>query len=291
MKNENILCTSDWHFRKDTPICRTDDFFETQIKTLKQIRDIALEHNAIIIHGGDIFHRARPRQAQILETYLFNIFKDCEIIFIPGNHDLKNNNEQTIETTSDGVISKFENWTLLQKPTIKDCLFYFAKITDFNFGMFHKYCEKEKLPPFMNGIIAKDLLPTINNDYEIDLIVCGDNHHHFSLKLNNQTLINPGCITRQTANMKDYQPVVYLYNINTKETKTINLLDNDVNVVSVKHLTKQNERDNRIDTYINSLDKNMYIELSFEDNIKDKIIKNKISKKIAEKIYLAMGVF
>ena len=65
-----LLFLSDLHFRSDSPICRLDNFSKVQEDTIDQIYDIAEKNNAKIIIAGDIFHKAKPENAQYLETYL-----------------------------------------------------------------------------------------------------------------------------------------------------------------------------------------------------------------------------
>ena len=56
-KADAILC-ADLHIRPDTPICRTDDFFDAMSKKIDFILSLSKEHNCPILMAGDLGHKA-----------------------------------------------------------------------------------------------------------------------------------------------------------------------------------------------------------------------------------------
>ncbi len=295
MKNK-LLITSDWHIRSDTPICRTDNFQEIQIKTLKQISKIATNNNALILIAGDIFHKAKPEKAQELEILLYQIFKENSIYFIAGQHDLLYHKIENFDKGSIGVLSNYDNWYHFQEIQEMDsfcffrCFDYGTDIIDKDYEkdsvcITHNYTCEKQLPFFIkNGYTAQQLL----DEFDYDLFITGDNHHGFIFEKNNRLVINPGCIIRQTADMKKYKPFVILLNDDMTYEK-IFLLDNDVNAVDTSHLDIIKARDNRIDAFVEKLNKNIDLSYSFEDNIHTYLKENNINGNIKTKILQAIG--
>jgi len=167
-----LVFTSDWHIRSDQPICRSDNFWDIQEKTLKQINEIASKNNASIINAGDIFHRSNPKKSQELEILLSVIFKNM-IYYIAGNHDLKNGSIDNFEKGSIGVLNSFPKWfhyNFIYTSLINILFFDYGIDLTNNFNenimcVFHQYCELEKLPNYIeNGITAKELLNKYNYD-------------------------------------------------------------------------------------------------------------------------------
>jgi DNA repair exonuclease SbcCD nuclease subunit len=289
-----LIFTSDWHVRKDIPVCRKDDFLFLQKSTLTKIANIAFDNEAIIIHAGDIFHKAKPMYAQELEVMLYEIFKHNEIYFIAGNHDLLNHSVDNFDKGSIGVINKFENWN----SAIFKKVFGWMNIQFYDFGeelqniniipnklngaVLHKYCEIGNIPKYItDGITAKSLL----ENYDYDVFVVGDNHKSFVYEKEGRFVFNCGCITRQNANEKFYKPKVYLFDIETKSYEIIELLDNDVEAVSTEHLDKIKVKNNRIDKFIEKMkSEDVKLEVSFEKNLENYMNKNKTDKFVKEKV-------
>ena len=290
----NLLFCSDLHTRSDTPICRLDDFLKVQEDTIDQIYDIAEENNANVIFAGDIFNKARPDDAQYLETLLIRKMKEIDTSAIPGQHDLLYHKLENIDKGSFGVLrsSVLKNINILcEQNTAINYFSYGVKLENidlpqFKIAVLHKYCAKKEIPFFIrDGITAKDLC----DKYDYDLFIVGDNHHGFIYEhKTGQKVINCGCVTRQAADFIDYQPKIYLFDTDTKEIKTINLLDNDPSVIDISHLEEKKNRDDRITSFVEKLEGNVDIDLSFEQNLKVYIQKNKTSTKVEEKIWQAI---
>ncbi len=78
----NIIQISDLHFGSEFK----DDYFDNILQYIKENKP------DVVICSGDIVHKGRYRQYQKFLPYLEKL-KECanKIIFIPGNHDAKNN--------------------------------------------------------------------------------------------------------------------------------------------------------------------------------------------------------
>lgn len=293
-----LLLTSDWHLRKNSPICRKDDFQVIQKDTLKFINNLAFNKNVDkIIIAGDIFDKSRIMYAQDLLTVLNSIFDSCEIYFIPGNHDLPAHSVDNIDNSDIGVLRGFPNWKystdIVKIENVRfSFLAYGFKIIDdlnkdkFRICVLHRYCEEENLLGYIdNGITAKELF----KKYNYDLFVVGDNHRSFVYEKDNRFVFNCGCITRQSVTEKDYKPAIYIFDTETKKYETIFLPDNDPDVIDISHIENLNKRNERIDKFINKMkDKDFEIELDFEKNLENYIKNNSIDKFVKEKINMSL---
>jgi len=284
-----LLFCSDFHLRSTNPISRLDDFQQLQIDTLKFIAKVAIENNATIINAGDIFHKSKEENMQSLINQVYEIFKDIDIYFIAGNHDLLYKQIENFDKCNIGLLDKFDNWKHIQElsdPFIR--FFDFgAEIIDKDYEEYlsicvlHKYCEKDNLPDYINdGITAKLLL----EKYGYDVFVVGDNHKSFIYEKDGRFVFNTGCCARQNLNEKDYQPSIILFDTETKKYEKILLPDQNKNVFKEENLTEQIKRESRIDSFIDMVGKGKKVSFSFESNLKNYCKENNISEDIINEI-------
>ena len=251
MKNNNptAIISPDWHLRIDQPICRTDDFWEAQWKAIKFIFDTQRKFNYIpILHPGGLFHKWKPEYL-ILNT----LFEKglTNLIIVPGNHDLKNHNIVLISHSGISILEMFDesinlllgnapcryyhtdstNFIIHGYPWMMNPSFYdnYPNLTDAgvdhyqvkHIALIHILTYKKKsLWPGMEAMEGSDLL---NKMQGYDLIVSGHNHKGFVIKKDGRLLVNPGCLTRQTADQSDYKPRVYLWYAETNEVEKVYL--------------------------------------------------------------------
>jgi DNA repair exonuclease SbcCD nuclease subunit len=119
---------------------------------------------------------------------------------------------------------------------------------------------------------------------DADLIVTGHNHKSFTAKKGKQLLVNPGSLTRQTADQIDHKPCVFLYDSKQHKLKKHYLEIKD-NVISREHINIVKSKENRINAFIEKLKHGWDAGLSFEENIERGIKENKIPKRIQQIIY------
>ena len=288
------IFTSDWHIRTDKPVCRTDDFMETQKKVVGFIYDLAEKEDATVIIGGDIFHKARPERAQEIEMFLLKMFRRAPTAFIGGNHDFLYHRAENAYKGSIGVLALagFKNvWYYEYGKHASIDMFSFGKEVlglehyklscRHKIAVIHKYCDNKPIPDFIgDGIQARDLL----KEMPYDIIVTGDNHHGFTYKEEDRTVINPGSITRQVANMKEYKPRVYVYDEDEGIIRTVYLPDTDLDAVDDTHLERIKERVGRIDKFVDQLVHSQDIDIDFDTNLKVYIDTNKVNKSVRNTI-------
>jgi len=116
------------------------------------------------------------------------------------------------------------------------------------------------------------------------LIVTGDNHTSFTTEYEGRRLVNPGNLTRQTADQIDFKPSVWLWYADTNEVERV-YLPIQKGVISRDHIERKQEHDKRIDAFISKLDNDWNAELSFKDNLEIFKNENKVEKSVMEIIY------
>jgi len=124
---------------------------------------------------------------------------------------------------------------------------------------------------------------------QYDLILTGDNHKPFTETYQGRLLVNPGSIFRLTASQEEFRPRVYLWYADTNTVEPV-YLPIKQGVISREHIEHKEERDNRINAFISTLDTDWEAELSFEDNLKKFEETNNISEAIMSIIYKSLEV-
>jgi len=122
---------------------------------------------------------------------------------------------------------------------------------------------------------------------QYDLIITGDCHQSFTVEHEGRRLVNPGNLTRQVADQIDFKPRVALWYAEDNSIEWVYLPIQE-NVISREHITKVEERDNRIDAFISRLNDDYKTTLSFEDNLQEFIKVNDIRDSVKQIIYKAI---
>jgi DNA repair exonuclease SbcCD nuclease subunit len=299
-KEWDFLLVGDMHIRSDIPLCWDERFKEEQNNALLAIYETSREHNISILQSGDLFHKPNPGFQSIL---LFDSFFPGAIKYfytIPGNHDLPFQNIDRAKDSAYGLMAYLPMVYAHLKPTkIKRvhtsiCFFPFgSNLSDctpdpdvYNIAVAHIYVDTVK--PKWGGEDHHTTKEIFNLFKGFDLIVTGDNHIPVIDEKNGQLLINPGSITRQTADQIDHRPRIYLFSIERKEYEIVYLPIGEG--ISREHIEGQEKREERISAFVESLSKTHDIHLSFEKNMERFLAQNKVPKNIKEKIYAAMEV-
>ena len=285
-----ILC-ADLHLRDDKPICRTDNYWETQKRKLQFIIDQAKKHNAGILCAGDIFHRATKCSFELL-----NLFSKITVYHrfscIPGNHDLIGGETNSLHQTAFGLL--LEN-KIIEYPNV----FY---IKGFPFGAEIKRAkdkgDKWKFIALIHQMVINDktlwegqseyfLAKSLLKKYNFDLIVSGDNHQSFIVEYKNKFLVNPGSMMRMTAAQIDHEPKIYLYDTEKHEVKTIKI-PIEKGVIDISHITNKKQKNEDIEKLINSFSKDQISGETFQEKMKFFLEQNKIPESIKQIIFRSM---
>ncbi len=274
----DAILTADWHLREDTPICRADNFWETQWKKVDFISELQRKYNCPVLNAGDLFDHWKP-SPYLLSVTIEHLPKQFYTVY--GNHDLPQHSMELKHKSGIHVLSKAGVLTVLphghldEIPTKQSVSF---KISERKIYVWHTfvYTGKEPFPG------AKGKARNIMNKYkQFDLIVTGDNHQSFTYQLDKRLLVNCGSLMRQDASQIEFSPKVWLYFASTNEVTPI-IIPHDADAVTREHLNVEtDERDEKLEAFINTIksDENNNF-LSFEDNIKRYLSTIKVNKEV-----------
>lgn len=288
MKNPTAILMSDVHIRETIPECRTDDFLATFKRKLNFVKDLQKKHNDIpVLFAGDLFHHWK-NSPFLLSWALRSLPND--IIAIPGQHDLQAHSLENVDKSSIKVLEEAGKLTLLTNSSVisfssKDIgisgfpwsieLGQASSLYPKNIALIHYLVYKGKEPfpgASEKGGTAKQIIKKMPG---FDLIVSGDNHQTFVERVGNQLLVNPGSFMRTTAAQIDHKPCVFLWRASDNEIEQV-FLPIEKNVISREHIDLENEKDERIESFVSRLKDNVEITLSFKSNLDRFVNKNKV---------------
>lgn len=283
--NVTAILTGDWHLREDVPICRTDNFWETQWKKVDYISDLQKEYNCPVWHSGDLYNKWNPSLYLVAETikHLPNQFYTAF-----GNHDLPQHNLELANKCGINLLAEAGKLTILgethwnKEPTIGT---WRMPNTDTLVSIWHvmTYTGKEPYPgctdPKANALLRK--YP------QFKLIHTGHNHKTFIAELDGRLLVNAGSIMRQSADQEDFEPCVFLYYAESNTVEAV-YLPIEEGVVSREHIEKLEQRDSRIEAFISRLNTDWEGGISFEENLDRLLKENKIKESIRIIAYKAI---
>jgi len=272
MKPTLIAC-ADLHFRDSQPTCRLDNFWETQIGIMKWLKEIQEKYDVPLICSGDYFHHWKPSPRLLSACIEYMPF----VYTIPGNHDLPNHNSELFSKS--GLFTLFTAGKTSLWLTKLENMFHVEDISEKKVGIIHKLINHPQSDTSAKAILKK------YKDY--NLIISGDNHEHFIEKVGDRLLINPGSISRQTAAQVDHKPCVVLWDAESGKYEHIYLpIAHDV--ISREHLAKAEERDERMEAFVNKLKGGYEIELDFEANLKAFFENNRTRKAVEKLVWESM---
>jgi DNA repair exonuclease SbcCD nuclease subunit len=305
MKNPTAIILSDIHLRDTQPICRKDDFWETQIKKLKWLKSFhkSIGTNVPVLCAGDVFHewKTSPKLINMALDYLPN-----KMISIPGNHEMPNHNYELMDESGYGVLSKTDKirnnigvhrGTFGGSKNLSIQFFpYGTKLystdpdsPDIEIALAHHFVYKGRkpFPGQLTGV--KSLLKKLKG---YKLVITGDNHQPFTHKEGNTLLINPGCFSRQRASEATIRPRVYIWYAenNSFDIEYVPIEDSE-EIISRKHLEQIEYKNEKIEIFVGRLNENIDAQLDFKSNMKQYLDGNlKIKKLTKTKIREAMEV-
>lgn len=281
-QSPDAILTADWHLRQSKPECRLDDFEETQWKKVKFVSDLQEQYDCPVLHSGDLFDHWKPSPNLMAKT-IQNLPKRFYTVY--GNHDLPYHSMKLADesgvyavATGKGLeVLPFGYWN--DTPSEDGGMVVNSK----KVYVWHKYVHQIK-HLHIEGEAAHKILRQYP---QFDLIVTGDNHIPFVEEHEGRLLVNPGCLTRQNADQIDFKPRVYLWY--AKENKVVPMyIPVEQGVISRVHLDKQEQRDTRIDAFVESLQGNWGVGINFEENLRVFEREQKTPQNIMEIVYKAI---
>lgn len=276
-----MIITADWHIRNTRPRCRIDeDWIKTQQRALNQIAEICENKNAPLMVVGDIFNSNSDtsfeciNMVQKLADYIGGIY------ILAGNHDLPYHSSENIDKSAIGVLLQSENVFKIEDYSDEFSAPNFDEERNSMLYMFiHTLTipSKDK-PEFIECETPESLLekyPTAK------WIFTGDYHKNFVYKKDGRYVINPGCLIRQVSDMKDYQCGVYFVDTEKEIIEFIPIIDNE-ELVNDEYIIRENEREVRIESFVNKLKDVESVSLDFIDNVEKALLVNEIDEKLKD---------
>lgn len=277
--NPAAILTADWHLREDTPTAFTGDFQIEQWGVVTYISNLQEQYDCEVWHAGDLFNHWKP-SPWLITMAMRHLPQKFYTIY--GNHDLPQHNLELADKCGINVLAEADRLTIMngvhwgQFPA-KD---YTSKAM-----MWHIMTYQGKKPwPGITDPMAGSLLRKYP---QYDLIVTGHNHKTFVEEHEGRLLVNPGSITRQTADQIDHRPAVFLWYAenNTVERVELPFIEG---AISREHIDVIEQRDARIDAFISKLSGEWQAGMSFEQNIDAFCQANNIRQPIKDIIYKAL---
>jgi DNA repair exonuclease SbcCD nuclease subunit len=274
-----FIVTADWHLRNDRPRCRIDeDWLGFQESIVEWIVSKANEYECDIKIVGDIFDTPNV-PSNIVSMFLRQVSKCKERIqFIAGNHDLPWHSIDNLDNSSIGIIYNmslhhariyhgmtcgiWSDFNGVEKGLPKTGLAFVHKLV---------FENSKSIPPNVSAITASDLLDFYPSS---NWIFVGDNHHGFHYQKKNRHVINCGCITRQTSDFIDYEPRIWFVDTDLGQVIEEMIPDN-LPMVDDSYIKSENEREGRIEAFVEGIKKNGKVTLDFIENIEKGLLKNK----------------
>ena len=285
-KPDLILC-SDMHLREDTPTCFTGDFQKEQWAAVDCITLAQMQYNCPVIHAGDLFHHWKP-SPWLLSMAIQHLPKVFYTIY--GQHDLPQHNTELMSKSGihtlnwAGALNVLTTCHYGEVPNEASIYWPPNREPKVKILVWHHLTYLSKPFPRATGGMAEGILRKYP---QFDLIVTGDNHTSFTVEYEGRRLVNPGNLTRQSAAQIDFKPSVWLWYAEDNSVQQV-FLPIQEGVISREHLEHTEERDNRIDAFVGSLNNDWQAKMSFEDNLDEHFAVNNTRESVKIIIYKAI---
>jgi len=277
LKKVDAILTADFHLRNDVPICRTDDFVEAQWRKVDFVRALQKEYDCPVLHAGDLFNHWKP--SPFLLTMTIRHLPD-QFYSIYGNHDLPQHNilrgeKSGLHTLWESGKVKLLSGTHWETEFKKEDVLLLSGKTVL---LRHLMTWVGKLPwpdckdPQAGYVLKKN---------QVDLLLTGHNHQAFTVQDGKRLLVNPGALTRQTADKDEDSPRVYLWHAESN-TVTPVYLPYEEGVVSRKHIDRIDVRSSRISAFVERLQQDWDVGIAFEENMETFLSTNNIHPSIIQ---------
>ena len=272
------IITADWHIRATRPRCRVDnDWIETQRKALNQIVKISKEKKAPVIVVGDLFHSNSDVSFECIQMVQKMADELGELYILAGNHDLPYHSSENIDKSAIGILLKSQNILPVKECKWQDLLFddeisasNFDEKDNENAEIVFKHVltiPKDDKPDFVDCETPETLLEKFPN---AKWIFTGDYHN----QKKGRHVINSGCLLRQASDFKNYQCGIYFVDTDENIVEFIPIIDNE-ELIDDSYITKENERETRINDFVDKLKNTESVSFDFFDNVEKQMQENK----------------
>lgn len=269
-----IIAIADMHLTEHRPMCRAEneDWISVIDEKFNQIRDMAEGFCADrIVIAGDVFDvPARNTNWFICKCIKwFDILKSvCPVNAIPGNHDLIMGDQDSIYSTSFGVLEQSGCFTTPDDfgiiPYGETQILGERKVVIAHQGLWLK--EKPFEGASDSGSVhtwVKDHIPE-----ECRLLITGHFHVPFCCKSGNTAVINCGSVFRLRADQIDYQPGMWLidYDEKSNSVKVKRIPFILTNQIRRDYIEEKTEEKKKIETLVGSVCGDFELSINFKEN-------------------------
>ena len=273
MQKINLIIVGDLHLLEKNPVCRLDNLPETQVIKLQFIKGLQAKYNCPVIFAGDVFDHWKP-SPELISLAAKHFPKNSHSIY--GNHDLQGRKLEHANTSglhtliTTGVIQYIHlgHWDTPFPKKYEyqdDVLGKIYQETGRKIGVRHVMTyQGEKPHPDCKDLKASALLRRYS-DY--DLLITGHNHKPFTEEYNGRVLVNAGGVLRGTAAEQNHLPRVYIWSAENNSVEAVYLPITE-GVISRDHLDKEKQKNERLDTFIENLNKDdIELSVNFEQTL------------------------
>ena len=222
-----LLGTGDWHLRWGKPRNRIDDYTQTQEEKVGYLFDVAYDKQVYaILEAGDMTENYPfPKfPHRLLQKYIAHFIHSGipERITIWGQHD--GNYHADFENTPLKVMEAAEAIRLLDS----DCNYLQLAPDVHVYGVgWDESIPNTLVTEGCNILLIHKMISNVDywsghvsysqaQDFlashpEFELVVSGDNHHHFMVEQDGRYLVNCGSLMRTNIDQQGHKPVFYIY--------------------------------------------------------------------------------
>lgn len=264
------IAIGDVHLCSKPPICRTDDWYSTQLGKMWDIARICNDNDVPLFIAGDLYDRWDIGFRLVREVNeVFSTIRNG-VNFICGNHDLPYHslakfNDSPMALTIGKLMghskSDIAGYSFGQEitPNFHDRLLLEHKmvyLTDPVYGM-----DADKYN--VRYLFEQDEYKSCR------LVITGDNHKCFTYAKNDkQVWLNTGPVFRTSVKERDYEPSCWLFEINATATKVTRIkLSVDTDAVDRTEMYVAQYKDAMVSDFVEQLKQQESFQLDFKASV------------------------
>lgn len=289
--------TADWHLMDRIPRCRLDEeFISSQFDKLDWMYAYLAERDVSkIIVAGDLFHHWKGSPFLISRTIRLLVEHNTITTFvIAGNHDLPHHSFDNIDRSALGVLEATElicmlpghHWPAKNIEDTEINQYFTLSGHERSICVAHIMTYKPGNKPWPNctDLDAKKLIEKAKSD----IVLTGHNHTTFTYqKKNGQILVNPGSLTRISADQIEHKPCFFLWYPESNTVEKVNIPIRK-GVVSRQHLENIEIQKKRFARLTANLSESWEVQMQLEQNLIHSFEENKVPKRIQDMILSAI---
>lgn len=228
----NIIFVGDIHLKGSSPISRCDDYPTVILNKLESLIQVARNFNcSTVMLLGDVFDShttTLPYLARVINTFKKISDSGITVYTIVGNHDIKNNRMDSLETSALGILLstgylKLAPRILKMDDVVFSCYHYPEEIEvnsqdDYSVCVAHRYFE---FGLAWDSLTSEDL-----KSLNYDAMILG--HYHVpcdTTTIEDTLLYRPGSLSRSTSEPynKLRTPRVLVFNCSNHKAAYVNI--------------------------------------------------------------------